>query len=71
MEICIGLYWQSQELGVHMNNFIEQSAATGAEFLDKKSLNYIKKPSILDTSSTGMAFRGINPALTRLSKPLV
>ena len=46
-----------------MNNFSDQSAAIGAEFLDKKSSNYIKESSTFDTSSTSKAFSGIDTAL--------
>ncbi len=46
-----------------IDRFRHQSAADGAEFLDKKSLNNINKSSICSTSSIGKGFRDINPAL--------
>lgn len=46
-----------------MNDYRNDLALKGAEFLDKKYLNNIKKSSTSNTSSTGKAFSGINTAL--------
>ena len=45
------------------NQFRNESAAKGAEFLDQNNSNNIKKSSINGTSSMGKGLRGINPTL--------
>ncbi|SFF19639.1 phage/plasmid primase, P4 family [Nitrosomonas sp. Nm166] len=53
----------ASRIGGHMNNFRDQSAEIGAEFLDKKYFSNIKKSSTNSTSNTGKDFSETNTAL--------